>query len=402
MQISITEETLDYYPNFSYLHNIFRVISKRNLIASGPIKFLQKCLELAGLPTDTNIRLHQIDSSNPVSSLSFVIYPQDNGKIFLRNKERVLSLQLPEMCEKLDSMEHHSYLGVILPLYQSMVIHALGNLLNYLDAHWKYIYVVEQSIVTVTNLKVYHMNDMLLIDNSTLLALNIFSPKENSSTGFNFGNTTNDPLSLYMLLNKCCSKYASIKLKIMLSRPIRNVNEIRYRHSIIEWCLQKENVDQLMAIKVHLKSVCNINRVYVKLLMKPIKKPKYLKAIRDTIREMKAICDICVWIVAGGEKNILFKQLTNKGESILKEMLHIIDEVIDVDKSVLENQFVIRPEFDPILAQSIESFDTSKLIILQSIEIQTQEYPDKIIGLGLIYRDTIGFVLSRYTVLIFL
>lgn len=395
MQIRVSEEKFDIYPYFSYLENIFRMSSMRNVIVSGPMKFILECLKLAELPADTNIRLHQISDCNPVTSLFFVIYPQNNEKILLKNRGRIQNLHLPGMQSKLNAIQRYSYLGSIVNLHQNMVTHSLGNLLHYLDAHWKYIFLSESNITTITNLKSFNIQDMVLMDNSTFLALNIFSPNDDKGND----NTLVDSFSLYGLLNKCCSKYGSAELKMLMMRPICNVHEIQFRHSIIEWCMRKENAGPLNKIKKHLKTLCNINRVHVKMLLRPKKKPAYLKSLRETIKEINAICEISSDVVASGETNNFFQKLAN--ETNFKTVLDIIENVTDVDQSVLENRFIIQPEFDPILTQLKATLEVANMVIIKSLETNINEYSDKFCSFGLIYKDTVGFVLGTYTFMIF-
>lgn len=175
LDMYITYETVDLRPDFCHLHNLFRIMpNMRNVIASGPDIFLKAIMTLLDLPIvdPTQYRLHNLKS---LSAATFVVYTS-NEKTLIENRQRILEMHMPRMNRTMTDQERYNFIETVIPLHQTLVVQCLGNLLHFLDANWKHLFLREETRPVVSDVQVYKLDGNVLIDDSTFNALQVIQP----------------------------------------------------------------------------------------------------------------------------------------------------------------------------------------------------------------------------------
>lgn len=173
LELYITNETVDLRPDFCHLQNLFRVMpNMRNVLASGPDIFLTKVMKLLGLPEKMDpaqYRLHRLKS---LSAATFVVYAS-NEKTLIENRQRILELNMPRMNSSMTDQERFNFIETVVPLHQTLVVQCLGNLLHFLNANWRHLFLREETRPVVSDVKVYKLDGNVLIDDSTFSVLQV-------------------------------------------------------------------------------------------------------------------------------------------------------------------------------------------------------------------------------------
>lgn len=409
MELMIVEETDDHSPDFPILTHLQRNLTYSHILASGATKFLTKLLDIFGFPPDTDLDLHRIDpirkrtttaggavSSNNLPLLQ--IYPF-NEETSAKNRNRILHLELPRMQPNLNDIDRLAFVGTILPLHQLLVIQCLGNLLNFVDAKQ-----LHQPLV-LNELNVFRMDDFVNIDNSTFLALQVFTPSELNS--FASSRQQQSPAAahqkyctLFGLLNRCCSRYASQQLKLMMLQPIRNMDELNLRYSLIEWCAAIRNAGIVKQLRSHLCNISNLSVAYTK-LVRNCNQSSAWKALSNVINSMHKISEICKNLseqMQHSEKTelITFFEHIGRGSSDaeMNTLVDILNNVVDIDACMWQKRFVVHGGFDAELdglkKEMHKVVADLKELVDRELEI-FRSYEDDI---QIIYEDLLGFVVA--------
>lgn len=172
LDLYITYETVDLRPDFCHLKNLFRIMpNMRNVIASGPDVFLKAVMKLLDLPEvdPTRYRLHNLKT---LSAATFVVYTS-NDKTLIENRKRILEMHMPRMTNAMTDQDRFNFIETVIPLHQTLVVQCLGNLLHFLDANWRHLFLREETRPVVSDVQVYKLDGNVLIDDSTFSALQV-------------------------------------------------------------------------------------------------------------------------------------------------------------------------------------------------------------------------------------
>lgn len=392
MIVFITEQTADLKPDFPFLNNLCRRLNMSYILASGPAHFLREVARLAGLPDDLDV-----NTGTP----GFEIYTADD-KTSALHSARIMKLQPDTMPKDLNEADRKAWLGTVLPLHQNLVVHALGALLRYFDANGRRITDTPQPIIS--DLNVYNMNDQVLMDNDTFLALQIFSPSEHHPSAFKMGVARNkEGFSVYSLLNQCCSSYGSRELKSIMLQPTRDPADIQKRLDIVEWTMCPPNMATVKRLRAILRTMSNISEVYWR-LKRAGSTASGWKLLQNTVNAVHAICLTCV-----GETNqangcrgmttanaaVAFLKEVANGEPIFKKFANSINCVVDVVETVKYNRFTVRQGFHAELDAMKQQLIDIKFELEQIVELEVTHFPEGAQDVSVKYMDTIGFVIGK-------
>lgn len=139
------------------------------------------------------------------------------------------------------------YIYTLVDFTQELAVCALGALLHLMDTSNL------QTNFSIFSLRILNVDDLLWLDISTYESLQIFSAHEHPSANkwivnSNKDLTKNISLSVFSLLNRCNSVFGSEYLKNILARPTKNIDVLRYRHEVIEFCLKPYNKNTILSI----------------------------------------------------------------------------------------------------------------------------------------------------------
>lgn len=173
LDLYITYETVDLRPDFCHLQNLFRVMpNMRNILASGPDIFLRAVMKLVGIPEKTDPIRYKLHNLKTLSAATFIVYTS-NEKTLIENRRRILQMYMPRMHDKMTDQERFNFIETVVPLHQTLVVQCLGNLLHFLQVNWNHLFLREETRLVVSDVKVYKLDGMVMIDESTFSALRV-------------------------------------------------------------------------------------------------------------------------------------------------------------------------------------------------------------------------------------
>lgn len=359
MELFVTHEAVDLKPDFWHLKNLFRQMRMVNVLASGPPIFLEEIMNMLGL-SNKDPSLYRVNRLKTLTAAEFVVYT-NNEKTLISNRKRILELELPRMTAAFTEQDRYNYLSALLPLHQNLLVQCLGNLLNYLDANWKHLFLRNDHRPIITDIHVHQLDEQVLMDESTFDALKIFATKDHPS-GFKMCSvgSSKEGCSFYSIVNSCVSRIGSNELKILMQRPTRNLTELRMRFATIGWCRMEHNATHLTRMKSYLKSVGNVGELYGK-LVKAQDQPMLWKSFKRTLYYANCIWEYCVHLVAIKTPNIdgtLIKQIADHmaDKNVLENTLDHIDIIVDLEESLKMSRFCVNFGLDPELDAKKDKF----------------------------------------------
>lgn len=350
MELFVSAEAMDLKPDYPYLDNLFHQIYITDLICSGPIEFIKKVMELGDLPAD-DYEKYYVRQHNPITARSFVIYT-NSLRTLDRHRKRILKMHLPGMPSGSTEHQRKMFLESILPLHQESVVQSLGNLLQHLDANWRHLFLMDNSNPIITDCNVIVLDNQLLIDECTMLGLQIFSPTERHPSGFKRGaeREVKEGLSLFAIFDRCASKIGRWKMKAMLQQPTQDLEKLHDRQNVIEWCLQKTNASHLKTVRVLLSKLVNITQVYPRLTASALNtKYRDWMALYDCLSSIHRMSQLCRKIVNtykyASEPIVLLEELamTDQQEfEKIEKLMEVLARTFDVDESKVKRRFIVK------------------------------------------------------------
>lgn len=128
-------------------------------------------MKLLGLPDVDPIqyRLHNLKTA---SAATFVVYA-NNEKTLIENRQRILEMHMPRMTAAMSLQDRFNFVETVVPLHQTLIVQCLGNLLHFLDANWRHLFLREETRPVISDLQVYKLDGNVLIDESTFSTLQV-------------------------------------------------------------------------------------------------------------------------------------------------------------------------------------------------------------------------------------
>lgn len=209
-------ETGDLRPDYVQLRNLFRQVQPSYMVTSGPNHFLEDIIKLIDLPEGTDYAKFKIKKSKSATANNIAIYPFNRKNNLSGFRKQIYELNLPGLPSECSRSDRQMFVDSVFPMDQDLMVHSLGNLLQYLNdnnSKWRQVFLNLDRNPIITNLNVFYMESQVLMDDSTFNALNIFSNITHPSSFKN--QIRKDGLSLFNLLNQCCSSIGVQELKVL-------------------------------------------------------------------------------------------------------------------------------------------------------------------------------------------
>lgn len=364
-QYQTVPEVADLRPDCTHLKNLFRLVQPSYLvISSGSKWFLEELLELLQ-PSDGNADINKYkvkkNSTANANASNLSIYPFDRaGQEALRKK--IYDLDLPGLVNPsaCSASDRQIFINSTFPMNQDLFVIALGNLLRYLSENvlkWRHTFLGLEKKLIVTNVIVTILQSQVLLDDTTYNSLNIFSVVYHPSS-FKL-QIRKDGLSLYNMLNHCCSSNGSQELKNMLKQPTRHLTELNLRLNTVEWCLKPENSDHVTKIKHFLNGFVNINAALQRIINN-FGKTNDWKSFKRTVYHVSSICEICASLPEQSVCNTFIEKLADycrDGLSV-NGILYALDKIVDLEAIDEKKRFVVKKGFDGHLDKKREELNS--------------------------------------------
>lgn len=234
-----------------------------------------------------------------------------------------------------------------------------GNLLNFLDANWRHLFLRNEERPIISNLFVYSLEGSVLIDDGTFNSLQVFTATDHPSA---FKKNSRRPKeasqSLFSLMNTCVSRYGSNQLKTWLYQPIRDVDEIHLRLHTIEWLRDEKNAISITSIRSSLKKINNAGELYAR-LVRTHGKISVWKAFKRTLYHTNNIGEICKKLLRTNTADVAGTHIerlgmfANANNEVLNMLKHL-DVIIDLEESLSRGRFCVKLGLDDELDQKKE------------------------------------------------
>jgi len=156
----------------------------------------------------------------------------------------ILSMPLASAPKNEKSRNH--YIRSLVDFTQESVVCALGALLYFMNTPLEKLNLPTN--FTIMSLRILNMDDVVWLDINTYKSLKIFSAHEYPSANKWFINISKKGPSIFSLLNRCNSTLGSKYLKNILAQPNKNLNVLKNRHEVIEFCLQHCNKSVIFSL----------------------------------------------------------------------------------------------------------------------------------------------------------
>lgn len=358
LQLHMMNETTDIRPDHIQLRNLFRQLAPSFLVGSGANAFLEELVNLLDLPSDTDVSKFKVSktktSNANASNVSF--FPFNRKTQQEEYRKRIYQLDFPGLPAESSHNDKKIFIDSLLPMNQELVVIAMGNLLKYLNDNslkWRHAFLNLDSNPIVTNLIVLHMESQVLLDDTTFNALNIFSNVYHPSSFKN--QVRRDGLSLFKMLNQCSSSVGIQELKSVLKQPSRNIHELNRRFATIEWCLVKENFDNVIKLRDSLKSILNISAVVGRIITN-LGRTSDWKSLKKTVYSCFLICEFCAALDENSVKLTVLYDLGkfSTDDIIIKGILFALDKIVDLDSIEKKKRFIVKEGIDPALDEKRE------------------------------------------------
>lgn len=403
-ELKVTFETIDLRPEFWHLKNLFRQLQIRVVLASGPPIFLTTIMQLLGMDDKIDPNTYRLQRLQSLSAASFIVYT-NNEKTLITNRQRILELHLPNMASDISDQHRFHYIETLLPLHQTLVVQSLGNLLNYLDANWKYLFLMQNSHVIINDVVVHKLDDDVCIDEATFSAMQIFTVNDHPSAFKKSATSENmkqNGLSIFGLINaNCVSRLGSNQLKTWLYQPTRNIDELKYRYCMIAWCRNERNAVNKTKFRAALKRIHDASELYAKLI-RTRGKPTLWRSFKQSLYFTNSIGEICVALIKSNATDIdgtLIQEFGHFAEANnqVHELLVHLNLIIDFDESLKSGKFAVRSGLDSVLDEKKDKFRaiTDEMQTKVRIELENQHLSECFHNIQVMYLQEMGFLLCK-------
>lgn len=399
-ELYLAQEAVDLKPEFWHLKNLFRQLNQRAVLASGPPVFHQTIMTLLGIPQDESHVKYSVNRLKSTSRSKFLVY-HNNDKTLLASQKRIYELNLSHMAHLKTPLERRYYIQTVIPMEQNLLVQALGNLLSYLDDNWKHMFLRTDQNPVISNVLVYHMDTQTLMDESSLFALQIFCEKDHPS-GFikSSGRMKRQDMSLFYLINKCASRMGTMELKILLQQPIRDIQELRSRHTTIEWFMNAENASLMGKLRQCLSNLLGLTEIFQKLvngrnrvtLWKNFKSGLYYGINAGQV--CQEIMERDGHVVGGTTIEALGK--FSAETKTMEEVLMAINVIVDLDQSLRNNRFVVKFGVDAPLDEKKRQLKEVLNVMREEAGKELHTLPLCITEITVHYVAQVGFMLCKF------
>lgn len=394
LDVYLTKEVDEFKPGLSYTANLLRQLTPAIILASGSPTFHKELLRLLSYPPDTDLSQFKY-SINHTPTSKLVLFSHSDTKHLIKCRHRISSLDIPGMNKNMTDIERSNFMETIVSSHQEQLVMSFGNLLIYLDEMWKHIFLTISNTPTISNVSIRALNNEVLIDEDTLNGLHVFFLQQHPS-GFKIGTEggSKEGFSLYSMMNRCYSKIGGKYLRTIMQQPTKCLKELNLRLDTVEWCLDKNNFDELDRIKSILRKTGNINEDFGKLLKTPTNRRYWLSFSRN-ILNLCSICQLCFDLCKLGEENLLLRELAEQGQehSALLCVSSSICKMINFEQDSNNDGYIIRTGFHRGLDEMRKMKDQVRQTIYEKFMVLVKR--NHITKCTVTHFAEIGYVLGR-------
>ncbi|KAJ3150451.1 MutS protein msh5 [Geranomyces michiganensis] len=278
----------------------------------------------------------------------------------------------------------------IVSLENREMVGCAGALLSYITKARLTGAIMEHGNMEVSSVEHFSLNQFMHINADAMWSLQIFQDAAHPNI---HSKRSKEGLSLYGILNNTKTPLGRILLKQWLMRPCMDIAMIEERHAAVGFFLRPEiryETDQLRACLTHIK---NIPRILARMKTN-ITIPEWEVLLKFAFHALKIRTTIHDF---GAHKEVpLFHRVaeTFTGDE-LKQIGHIITNMVDFDSSHSEARFVVKPHVDDELDEMKRTYHGLDDLLSQvAHEISTSTLREFATSLNVIYFPQLGYLVT--------
>lgn len=384
-ELSIVYEIVDLRPDLTYLQNLLRQLCPAFILYSGSVVFNTDFTKILELPDEMNQKQIRKKKGQPPNRSNIVMSVYDSKDVS-KARVRVMKIRLPGLEENATDTERTIFFKSILPFDQDLVLQSLANLLEYVELHLNSYWNMNSLIVS--DLLICRLENQLLMDSSSFYGLNIFTTIE--------GRGNHNDFNLFNLLNQCSSYSGSVELRKIMLQPIRDPDELNLRFSTVEWCCRSENVNFLQNLRTHLRTLKNLPVLYKK-MVGSLGNPTDIKAFKRCVYHTFLISEEAGRLEKDHIKNTMLENLVDavSDDKAIRHILFSIDRIVDLETSIQENRFCVRPGVDPALDEKRElMYKIKDEVYNDTLDVAELQLPGFAEDYYIAFMPGIGFLIA--------
>ncbi|VDM42594.1 unnamed protein product [Toxocara canis] len=321
----------------------------------------------------------------------------------------------------LNAEENAAKLAFRVDVTSTRMVRAFGALLKYLDAVRLGVefedYRVKTPIVTV---KMFTIEQMLEVDETTLRALSIFQ-KQPHPSAFVAGTSrcSREGISLFRMCNRCSSRPGKALLRRWFERPTMNTDVLKSRLMAVEFFSADCNLDAVNFVQKRLRSICapkgilkrahgghlSVNdwrNLYLPLRVLVIAYQKLQRNRRPVVVYIRAHFTVMLQTCAGiieiieytTMRNLRFDLLMGDLRGVIDEIVRlaaVITEIVDFDEMSAENSFSVNRGVDHHLDELKDTY--AKLPIMLAAVAKDEAKLLDVEMCSVVYMPMLGYLL---------
>ncbi|XP_077862967.1 mutS protein homolog 5-like [Saccoglossus kowalevskii] len=307
------------------------------------------------------------------------------------SKRRILNVSLPCIPEDYTESERTIYLTSLVPFEHVNMVRATGGLLKYLDKRRIGVELEESDIrVPILGLKTFSLHNMVLVDDNTYSALQIFH-KEHHPSIYKFGGSgSKEGLSLFGIMNRTKSVIGSKMLRLWFLRPLQDVQILKERQDAVAFFLSPRNIEVVTSLQDCLRHIKHVSRILTRMRMAQASIGDW-QALYKTAYNAIYIGDLCR---AQSNNIMIFKKIANSFSEDLHRIANLISKIVDFDESAVLNRFVVKPNVDQDLDEKKRTYNGLPDFMTKVAKEELKKLSSDIKECNVIYLPQLGYLLA--------
>ncbi|ODN03477.1 MutS protein 5, partial [Orchesella cincta] len=399
-QLFMLPDTSDCPPDFHILRSLFTQVAPTYVLVNknSDDRFLSVIDELTEHQIVANSGMEETNvnadrNSKQLDSMHvYPLPPKEFGPEVC--KQRVHSLKLPFEPKNISPQEHLMFITSLIPIVNENMVRAVGCLLRFLDRSAIELFQIELvgGHVSVLDVQLVKMDDLVLVDETAWKSLQIFSTDFHPSS-FKQGRScgSKEGLSVYGLLNQCKTTQGSRKLRLMLLRPLRSIDLLNRRYDAVSFCMSMNNMEFVKSTLDCLKSIKSIPKLLYRLSLLHAKVREW-KEIYQAMYHCLLLGQLCGSL---NEAPQIIKDIGNQQYlAVLKSLTHDIIRFVDFEESEVMGRIVAREGIDPVLDRKKKQFSCLPEIMSIVASEEITELPPFVNQCCVVYIPEVGYLLA--------
>ncbi|GLV35982.1 spellchecker1 [Carabus blaptoides fortunei] len=264
-ELYLIPDILDLSPEYLMLRALYDQIKPSHTLSIGTMasKFI---IALASVATDVESDSSMWQQSIRSLPSNVQLLKSDEYSID-RCIHALETLKLPTEPRDASDEERIIYMHSVVNFGRQASVHALGALVLFLT---KYRGLIQSTNAGRThlfmNINIIPIQNIVYMDVDTYKTLQVFNPLSHPAA-YNRGNVASNKegLSIYKLFNKCRSSLGRTNLRAILLHPTNNLEVLKKRQQLIEFCIKPINAGVIAGVQDCLKYIFPITASLTKI-----------------------------------------------------------------------------------------------------------------------------------------